>query len=87
MATPGGIYRLKYIERYAVLRGPGYAAPVDFWMPFNGGIGMHDATWRSRFGGEIYTYDGSHGCINCPYYLAEAIYDNIEAGTPVICYY
>lgn len=87
MATPEGAYRLYYKERDVVLRGPGYAAPVDFWMPFNGGIGIHDATWRSRFGGTIYKYDGSHGCINCPYSLAETIYDNIDAGTLIICYY
>ena len=85
-ATPGGIYKLKYKERNAVLRGPGYAAPVTFWMPFNGGIGIHDASWRSEFGGNIYKTDGSHGCINSPYYLAKAIFDNIEAGIPVVCY-
>lgn len=86
-ATPGGIYELKYKKRNAILRGPGYAAPVDFWMPFNGGIGIHDAVWRGRFGGNIYKGDGSHGCINCPYNLAATIFDNIEEGTPVICYY
>jgi vancomycin resistance protein YoaR len=84
--TPGGIYKLKYKQKNAVLRGPGYAAPVTFWMPFNGGIGIHDASWRSVFGGKIYKEEGSHGCINSPYYLAKAIFDNIEAGTPIICY-
>jgi len=85
-STPGGIYKLKYKQKNAVLRGPGYAAPVTFWMPFNGGIGIHDASWRSVFGGKIYKEDGSHGCINSPYYLAKAIFDNIEAGIPVVCY-
>ncbi|HEY8890676.1 MAG TPA: peptidoglycan binding domain-containing protein [Clostridium sp.] len=84
--TPGGIYSLKYKERNATLRGPGYASPVTFWMPFNGGIGIHDASWRSQFGGEIYKTGGSHGCINSPYYLAKAIFDNIEPGIPVVCY-
>lgn len=84
--TPPGIYRLKYKERNAVLRGVDYAAPVDFWMPFNGGIGIHDANWRSVFGGTIYKTAGSHGCVNSPYYLAKTIFDNIEAGTPVVCY-
>lgn len=87
MATPAGAYRMIGKKRNAILRGPGYAAPVDFWMPFNGGIGIHDATWRDAFGGSIYTYDGSHGCINCPYNLAETIFNNITDGTPVICYY
>ena len=85
-ATPGGIYKLKYKERNAVLIGPGYASPVNFWMPFNGGIGIHDASWRSVFGGNLYKIGGSHGCINSPYYLAKAIFDNIEPGIPVICY-
>jgi lipoprotein-anchoring transpeptidase ErfK/SrfK len=85
--TPAGIYRLKYKQKNAVLRGPGYAAPVSFWMPFNGGIGIHDASWRSVFGGKIYKTDGSHGCINSPHNLAKTIYDNIAVGTPVVCYY
>lgn len=84
--TPQGVYRLKYKQKNAVLRGPGYAAPVTYWMPFNGGIGLHDASWRSEFGGFIYKTDGSHGCVNCPYYLAKAIFDNIDEGTPVVCY-
>ena len=84
--TPGGIYKLKYKQKNAVLRGSDYASPVTFWMPFNGGIGIHDASWRSVFGGEIYKTAGSHGCINSPYYLAKAVFDNIEIGIPVICY-
>lgn len=84
--TPKGIYRLKYKTRNTILRGIDYAAPVDYWMPFNGGIGIHDASWRSEFGGNIYMTDGSHGCINSPYNLAKTIYDNIEVDTPIICY-
>ena len=55
-------------------------------MPFNNGIGMHDAKWRSSFGGTIYKTGGSHGCINLPPSVAKTIFDNISAGTPVICY-
>ncbi|MEG0773510.1 peptidoglycan binding domain-containing protein [Clostridium sp.] len=84
--TPAGAYKLAYKQKNAILRGPGYAAPVSYWMPFNGDIGIHDATWRSAFGGNIYKTDGSHGCINTPYKVAEAIFNNIEAGMPVICY-
>jgi lipoprotein-anchoring transpeptidase ErfK/SrfK len=85
-STPAGIYRLKYKQRNAILRGADYASPVTFWMPFNGGIGIHDASWRSVFGGKIYKTNGSHGCVNSPYNVAKAIFDNIEAGTPVVCY-
>lgn len=85
-ATPAGVYRLNYKEENATLRGEGYATPVSFWMPFNDGIGIHDATWRSAFGGNIYYSGGSHGCVNAPYNVANAIFDNIEPGTPIICY-
>lgn len=85
-ATPAGVYYVKYKERNAILKGQDYASPVSFWMPFNGGIGVHDATWRSTFGGDIYLTNGSHGCVNAPYTLANTIFDNIDAGTPVVCY-
>ena len=64
-----------------------YETPVSFWMPFNGGIGLHDATWRSSFGGSIYYNEGSHGCVNLPYDIAETIYNNFDIGTPVIVYF
>ena len=85
--TPGGAYYVTYKEADAVLRGDDYETPVAFWMPFNGGIGLHDATWRSVFGGSIYKTNGSHGCINLPYSAAKKIFNNIEAGCPVLCYY
>ena len=84
--TPTGVYNLYYKQRDTVLRGQDYASPVSFWMPFNGGIGLHDASWRSEFGGEIYKTNGSHGCINAPYYLAKAVYDNIDSRCTIICY-
>ena len=85
--TPGGVYKLDYKERNATLKGEGYSTPVSFWMPFNGGIGIHDATWRGSFGGNIYVYGGSHGCVNAPYSLASTIFNNIDEGTPIVCYY
>lgn len=85
-STPEGIYTLKYKQRDTVLVGPNYKSPVTFWMPFNGGIGIHDASWRGSFGGNIYRSSGSHGCVNAPYYLANKIFQNIESGTPVVCY-
>jgi lipoprotein-anchoring transpeptidase ErfK/SrfK len=86
-ATPAGIYKLYSKQKDTVLRGEDYAAPVSFWMPFNRNIGLHDANWRSEFGGEIYKTNGSHGCVNLPYDVAKSIYYNINIGTPVICYY
>ncbi|MBU3191817.1 L,D-transpeptidase/peptidoglycan binding protein [Clostridium bowmanii] len=84
--TPTGVYKLLYKEKNATLKGEGYSVPVNVFMPFNGGIGIHDASWRKAFGGNIYLTNGSHGCINSPPSLAQTIYDNIEADTPVICY-
>ena len=76
------------------LRGPKledgtyeWDSPVTYWMPFNGGIGLHDATWKSSFGGSRYTWAGSHGCVNLPWSTADKLYPMVEAGTPVICHY
>lgn len=92
--TPEGIYSLYYKERDRVLRGAKqadgsyeYESPVSYWMPFNGGIGLHDANWRSNFGGSIYKTSGSHGCINLPPAKAKVLYDLVYKGIPVLCYY
>lgn len=85
--TPGGLYGLTYKTKNAVLRGDDYETPVNYWMPFNGNIGMHDATWRNHFGGEIYLTNGSHGCVNLPLSAAKEIYEYVSTGFPVICYY
>lgn len=85
--TPTGVYSLKYKQRSTNLVGQDYNVPVDYWMPFNGGIGIHDASWRTSFGGIIYKTNGSHGCVNTPHYLAKGIYENIKSGVPIVCYY
>lgn len=84
--TPVGIYGITYKERNTTLRGANYASKVSFWMPFNGNVGMHDASWRSSFGANIYLTNGSHGCVNLPSKKAEAIYGYVEQGEPVIVY-
>ena len=86
-ATPAGTYGITYKQRNATLRGENYETPVSYWMPFNGGIGFHDAYWRSRFGGTLYRTGGSHGCVNLPPSSAKKIYSLVEQGTPVICYH
>lgn len=85
--TPPGLFGLTYKQRDAVLKGENYRSPVKFWMPFNGGIGFHDASWRSSFGGSIYKTGGSHGCINLPYAAAKTLFEGVYPGMPVICYY
>ena len=84
--TPVGIYPITYKERNATLKGENYASKVSYWMPFNGNVGMHDASWRSTFGNDIYLTGGSHGCVNLPVKKAEVIYDYVEKGEPVIVY-
>lgn len=84
--THVGAYKVTYKERNAVLKGRDYRTPVAYWMPFNGGEGMHDANWRRTFGGQIYKTNGSHGCINMPSPMAAKLYENIEAGFPVLVY-
>lgn len=40
-------------------------APSKIFISFNSdGEGFHDARWRSKFGGDIYLTNGSHGCVN-----------------------
>ena len=85
--TPDGLYSITYTESPSVLVGEDYESKVTFWMPFNRGIGLHDATWRGSFGGNIYYSSGSHGCVNLPYQSAAVIYSYAYAGMPVICYY
>lgn len=91
--TPTGIYTLTYKEKDRILRGDklpngsySYQSHVDYWMPFNGGIGLHDASWRNTFGGEIYINNGSHGCINLPLEAAEKIYNIINNEMPIVVY-
>ena len=92
--TPSGTYYLMYKQKDQVLRGTRradgtyeYESPVKYWMPFNGGIGFHDARWRYSFGGSIFMYSGSHGCVNLPSSMASELYENIEAGCPILCFY
>ncbi len=82
--TPVGVYAITYKERDATLTGENYSSPVEYWMPFNGNIGIHDASWRTDFGGELYKTRGSHGCVNTPPANAKKIFEKIEKGMPVI---
>lgn len=85
-ATVLGVYMINYKQLNATLVGENYASKVKYWMPFFGNMGLHDASWRSSFGGTIYKTRGSHGCVNAPIYLAKIVFENIESGTPVIVY-
>jgi len=87
MGTPEGVNYVYKKQRNRVLRGEGYASPVKYWMPVKGNIGIHDANWRSKFGGTIYQKNGSHGCINTPTEKMAQLYELVEVGTPVVMFY
>ena len=84
--TPEGVNFVYAKQRNRTLRGPGYASFVKYWMPVKGGVGIHDASWRKKFGGEIFKKDGSHGCINVPSEVMPDLYEMAEVGTPVIMF-
>ena len=90
-ATPKGFYSIYFMQKERDLKGqpdetgaPSYISHVHYWMAFYKGYGLHDATWRSSFGGNIYTYGGSHGCVNLPLDIAAKIYEKATKGTPVM---
>ena len=87
--TPAGVCMLAAKQRDATLTGERseYHTKVAYWMPFNGGVGMHDAGWRGAFGGDIYLYDGSHGCINMPVDAAAMAFDIVTMNMPIVVYY
>ena len=85
--TPTGTYYITERINGKYLIGDTYKTWVDKWMRLtNMGVGLHDASWKSRFGGSIYTYSGSHGCINLPSSFAYELFDRVYVGLPVIIY-
>ena len=92
--TPPGIFTMYYKKSPDVLRGTkkadgtySYEQPVTYWMPFNGGIGFHDADWQPYFGGDRFMEGGSHGCINMPPEKAAELYNIIDCNIPIVCFY
>ena len=85
--TPHGVYFITQYMDGKYLTGATYRTWVNRWMRITDrGHGLHDATWRSSFGGNIYTYDGSHGCINLPKQFAYDLFDTVGSGTCVVIY-
>ena len=85
--TPTGLYESHNRQRNCTLTGVDYEVFVKYWVSVIGDvIGLHDASWRSVFGGDLYVYNGSHGCVNIPEAAMAKIFDNIDDGTPVLIY-
>ena len=87
MGTPELVCYVYGKSRNAILKGKNYRSFVNYWVPVYGGIGIHDATWRDEFGGELYIKSGSHGCINTPLEKMTDLYDMLEIGMPVVIHY
>lgn len=89
METPEGIWPILNITRNATLVGDGYRTPVSYWIAFTtSGHGIHDSTWRtSGYGGDIYLYDGSHGCVNTPIDKVSIVFANSYLGLPVVTFH
>lgn len=96
--TTQGVWFVKEMQQNKTLVGdivpgtgkPEYETPVSYWMRITwSGIGFHDATWQSAFGGTLNQIPGvgSHGCINMPYDMAGALYNMLPMGTPAIVHY
>lgn len=87
--TPAGVWSITSREHGDInLRGPvgddgepEWDSHVQYWMGVVGSrVGFHNAPWRSQFGGSIYTWYGSHGCINLSMEMADALYNVIQVG-------
>ncbi|MCR5032635.1 MAG: L,D-transpeptidase/peptidoglycan binding protein [Lachnospiraceae bacterium] len=85
--TPAGVDYIYYKQKNRTLRGPNYTSFVYYWMAIIRHIGIHDATWRKEFGGDIYKTQGSHGCINTPKETMAELYDMVDVGFPVVLFY
>ena len=84
--TPTGVYQVDDLDRDCWLVGPTWNDFVNYWIGFSGTFGIHDASWRDSFGGDIYLREGSHGCVNLPVDIAGSVYNHVKMGTPVILY-
>ncbi len=85
--TPEGVNYVYALQKNRTLRGATYATFVKYWAPVVGNIGLHDAAWRSEFGGDIYETSGSHGCVNIPQEVMAELFPYLEIGMPVVMFY
>lgn len=92
-STPPGVYSLKTPEEDYIVKSKKQEdgtyeeeQPVNYWLPFNKELGLHDASWRATFGGDIYKTNGSYGCIELPENIAKTIFEKAKEGIPVVIY-
>lgn len=91
--TPEGVYKLWNKQSPARLKdsnadGSSWDTTVEYWNNISTcGIGIHSAPWQPYFGGELYKWNGSHGCVNVSTADAKWVYDNVPLNTPVVAYW
>ena len=84
-ATPTGSWVVQGRDTDTYLTGPGYRDYVQFWIPFDGDIGFHDASWQTMpFGSPGYTTQGSHGCVHLPLPVVTWLYSWVKIGSTVV---
>ena len=85
--TPRGLFCILNQKRDHTMSGNYGSQFCHYFMVFDWtGCALHDAYWRSNFGGDIYMYSGSHGCVNIPPDAMEQLYGMTYTGLPVIIY-
>ena len=84
--TPVGVFKIDAHIPGKYLIGPTWKTWVNYWMRLGGTnqVGIHDAGWRTAFGGDIYLVHGSHGCINIPPDQAAMLFSLVNVGTTVV---
>lgn len=92
--THEGVFTIQSKRENTWLQGKWY---VNRFMPFDGGIGLHDAEyyteedgfnhgWRTadEFGGNTHLVNGSHGCVNMHHDDVITAYELLNVGDTVI---
>ncbi|MBQ6675276.1 MAG: L,D-transpeptidase family protein [Ruminococcus sp.] len=91
--TPEGVYCVWSKQSPARLKdsnadGSSWDTMVDYWNNISTcGIGIHSAPWQPYFGGDLYKWNGSHGCVNVSTEDAKWVYDNVPYNTPVVAFW
>ena len=85
--TPKGNFRVFNKATNTILKSGNYAVFVKYWIGFKGyRFGIHDASWRKKFGTKDYYTNGSHGCVNTPDDAVEKLYKRVKVGMPIHIY-
>ncbi len=85
-ATPQGHFEITRMKEDSTLSGANYSEHVDYWIGFDetGRIyGIHDASWRDEFGGDIWLHDPSRGCVNMPTDKISQLWNYVDLGVEV----